>query len=121
MGSRVKAVLRINESKLDKYIRNGLKTSRRLLWLRSEFRNHALNRDRVPILGMKRRFTYPCENCKQHFKAKQVEIDHINGVKSLFYLSDLPDYVASLFCHVDELQRLCVGCHRSITHGSNDL
>ena len=135
MSNRVKAVLRVNESKLDKYIRNGLKTSLRLLWLRSEFRNHALNRNRIPIdsnikrqmmlsgryKNVKGQYVYPCELCDKPFKSNEVEIDHKEGVRSLFYLSDLPKYMESLFCHPDMLQRVCVACHRAVTHGSNDL
>ena len=138
---RRKANLRVNESRVDKWLRTTLQSSLRRLWLRSELAHEAMRLDRVDLkvnkgskinsliagamlkiadlesVTKKTRYLYDCACCNQYFIAKQIEIDHIDGISSLFYLSDLPLYVETLFCPIDRLQRLCITCHRTKTSG----
>ena len=118
--TRIKARLRVNESKVDKWARTGLVSGLRLLWLRSALRNEALTRNRVPINLKGTRFVYPCEKCSKHLTSKQVEIDHIDGCGSMLSLSDLPSFVSRLFCASDRLQRLCKSCHYVKTYNVSD-
>ena len=122
--SRIRAQLRANEGQTQRYIRTGLKSNLRRLWLRSEFRNECLRRDRVvndAWKGKVKRYHYPCEECGALKKSSEVEIDHLDGVSSLFTLDDLPKFMATLFCPTDRLARLCKGCHDLKTYGTGDL
>lgn len=50
---------------------------------------------------------YECNECKRHFVAKQVAVDHIIQVGTLRQFSDVSDVCERLFCGIDDLQVLC--------------
>jgi hypothetical protein len=59
---------------------------------------------------------YECNMCKNHFPAKDVEVDHILPVVDPdvgFVSWDL--FIERLYCKMDNLQVLCVQCHKEKT------
>ena len=58
------------------------------------------------------KYEYQCNSCGEWFMRKDVEVDH---VKDAGEIDDLNGFVSRLFCEVDGLQILCVGCHRAKT------
>lgn len=59
---------------------------------------------------------YECATCGKHFVAKDVQVDHINPVvlpSEGFTTWD--NYIHRLYCSLDNLQVLCVGCHKKKT------
>ena len=56
---------------------------------------------------------YKCAECKKHFVAKEVQVDHIEPVVSpLTGFIDWNTFVARMFCPITNLQVLCKGCHK---------
>ena len=60
----------------------------------------------------RRRFEYQCAECEGWFPDKEVCVDHIKPCGKLKDYSDLPEFVATLFCEADNLQVLCDTCHK---------
>ena len=59
----------------------------------------------------RQKFEYQCNNCKDWFPEKKINVDHIIGAGSLNCSTDLPGFVERLFCEQDNLQVLCTECH----------
>ena len=56
---------------------------------------------------------YSCAECKHHFIAAEVQVDHINPVvdpKKGFVNWD--DFINRMFCEQSNLQVLCKPCHK---------
>ncbi len=68
---------------------------------------------RRPYKGSNKRqkFEYQCNNCKEWFPDKRVNVDHITPAGTLRSAADLPGFVERLFCEIDGLQVLCSKCH----------
>jgi hypothetical protein len=66
-----------------------------------------------PYKGKNKRqkWEYQCNKCKDWFKSDEVNVDHVEPAGSLNCSSDLPAFVDTLFCEVDNLQTLCKTCH----------
>jgi 5-methylcytosine-specific restriction endonuclease McrA len=63
----------------------------------------------------KQKYEYQCAHCKQWFKDKDVNVDHITPAGSLRSANDLAGFIERLFCEVDNLQILCNVCHNKKT------
>lgn len=59
----------------------------------------------------RQRWEYQCNKCKGWFKSDEVNVDHVEPAGSLNNAQDLPAFVETLFCEVDNLQVLCKSCH----------
>ena len=57
------------------------------------------------------KWQYQCNRCKRWKQRTEVSVDHIMPCGSLNELTDLPQFVKTLFCEVDNLQVLCDACH----------
>lgn len=68
---------------------------------------------RRPYTGSNKRqkFEYLCNECKQWFPEKLINVDHIIPAGSLNTGTDLPGFVERLFCESIHLQVLCETCH----------
>ena len=55
---------------------------------------------------------YECAVCSELFKAKEVQVDHIEPAGSLKCYDDLPSFVKRMFCEADNLQVVCKPCHK---------
>lgn len=70
-----------------------------------------------PYVGSNKlqRWTYRCAICSHWFMGKETQIDHVVPAGSLRDYSDLPGFVARLFCEADKLRVVCRPCHHKIT------
>lgn len=68
----------------------------------------------------RQQWEYQCNECKNWFPDKQVNVDHILPAGSLNCAQDLPGFVERLFCEVDGLQCLCTKCHDKKTKSEKD-
>ncbi len=59
----------------------------------------------------RQKFEYQCNECKQWFAEKNINVDHIIPAGTLKCANDLPGFVERLFCEADNLQVLCSACH----------
>ena len=59
----------------------------------------------------RQRWEYQCNECKNWFPDKKINVDHIVPAGTLKCANDLPGFVERLFCEVDNLQVLCSNCH----------
>jgi 5-methylcytosine-specific restriction endonuclease McrA len=59
----------------------------------------------------RQKFEYQCNECKNWFPEKKINVDHINPAGTLKCANDLPGFVERLFCEADNLQVLCSSCH----------
>ena len=59
----------------------------------------------------RQKYEYQCNICHMWYKGTQVCVDHIIPVGSLTNSYDLPHFVETLFCEIDNLQCLCKECH----------
>lgn len=59
----------------------------------------------------RQKFEYKCAKCGKYFIEKMVNVDHIVPAGQLRSFEDLPNFVKTLFCEVDNLQVLCSICH----------
>lgn len=63
----------------------------------------------------RQKFEYQCNVCKKWYSDKQISVDHIQPVGSLMEFTDLPRFVRTLFCELDNLQTICTACHNHKT------
>ena len=63
----------------------------------------------------RQKFEYQCNQCKQWFPEKKINVDHITPAGELNCANDLPGFVERLFCEVSGLQCLCTTCHDAKT------
>lgn len=60
-------------------------------------------------------YFYQCNKCCDWFRDFEVEVDHIKEVGS--FNGNFDDYVRRMYCDQENLQVLCVGCHKVKTSG----
>ena len=68
----------------------------------------------------RQKFEYQCNECKQWFPDKKINVDHISPAGSLRCADDLPGFVERLFCEIDNLQILCETCHNVKTQNEKN-
>jgi 5-methylcytosine-specific restriction endonuclease McrA len=69
-------------------------------------RTEAMRRARVD------RGIYQCAMCKDQFRVKEIELDHVNPVVNIKTgKTTLDEYVERLFPDVEGFQVLCLSCH----------
>lgn len=61
--------------------------------------------------GSRTKWLYRCADCGELFPQKEVAVDHIKSTGTLLSFDDLPEFCATLFCDVSNLQVLHDGCH----------
>lgn len=85
------------------FAKNALRRASRYWWAYSQ----------AEANGRVSRGLYLCASCQEQFKRKDVQIDHVNPVVSTDGgVNDLNTYVDTLFCDPENLQLLCVPCHK---------
>jgi 5-methylcytosine-specific restriction endonuclease McrA len=119
VSKRVSKVLKtrnagtMSEAVFWQFIRNALRR-KSMFW-----KPVALARQKASRLytgpNKRQKYEYQCNHCKNWYKGNQIMVDHIIPVGSLTKSYDLPSFVESLFCEVDNLQVLCVECHNAKT------
>lgn len=63
----------------------------------------------------RQKYEYQCNICKNWFKGADVAVDHVEAVGTLKSAADLPHFVETLFCEIDNLQCICKTCHDAKT------
>jgi len=56
---------------------------------------------------------YQCRACGLDWPATGVQVDHITPVVSADGFTTWDDYIANMFCEKDNLQVLCLACHKA--------
>ena len=106
---RKRAAGTMSEPVFWQFIRNTLR--RRSLAWRPITLCRELARRKYTGVDKRQKFEYQCNVCKSWFKATEIAVDHINAVGALKCAADLPNFVETLFCEVDNLQCICKTCH----------
>lgn len=63
---------------------------------------------------------YECAKCKEHFPAKQVEVNHKEPIVPITGFDSWDGVISRMFCEKDKLEVLCKPCHKLITKEEND-
>lgn len=65
---------------------------------------------------------YQCMGCKGIFRAKDVQVDHIEPVIEIEKgFVDYNTYISRLFCEVENFQALCSHCHKDKTSSEKEV
>jgi hypothetical protein len=73
-------------------------------------------------LNKRQKYEYKCNECKNWYAEKNINVDHICPAGSLKSAQDLPGFVERLFVEIEGLQILCTICHNKKTKkNKNDL
>lgn len=90
----------------------------RRCWITYPERLIALNDAKRPYKGPNKlqKWEYQCNTCKNWFKLKEVQVDHIVACGTLSNEANSATFVARLFCLKDGLQVLCKLCHQDKTN-----
>jgi 5-methylcytosine-specific restriction endonuclease McrA len=103
----------MTESAFWSFIRSGLRQKSRWWKPITECKLAAKRTYKGP--NKRQKFEYQCNQCKNWFPEKQINVDHIEPAGSLNCAADLPGFVERLFCERDKLQVLCTKCHDAKT------
>ena len=107
----------MTESAFWSFIRSGLRQKSRWWKPITECKAKAKRAYKGPLKRQK--FEYQCNQCKDWFADKKINVDHIMPAGTLTCAQDLPGFVERLFCEVDNLQVLCTDCHDIKTQNEN--
>tara|TARA_R110002153_G_scaffold246678_3_gene402574 strand:- start:5703 stop:6101 length:399 start_codon:yes stop_codon:yes gene_type:complete len=99
----------MTESAFWSMIRSALRQKSR--WWKPVSKRKEQSRRAYKGINKRQKWEYQCNKCKDWFKSDEVNIDHIEPAGSLNCSNDLPSFVDTLFCEVDNLQTLCKVCH----------
>jgi len=108
----------LSESAFWSFIRSALRQKSRWWKPIAECKAKAKRVYNGPIKRQK--FEYQCNQCKNWFPDKQVNVDHIIPAGTLMCSNDLPGFVERLFCEVGNLQVLCSICHNKKTQDEKE-
>jgi 5-methylcytosine-specific restriction endonuclease McrA len=110
----------MTESVFWTFIRSALR-QKSIYW--KPIRQCKLN-SRRPYKGINKqqKYEYQCNECKNWYAEKNINVDHICPAGSLKSAQDLPGFVERLFVEIEGLQILCTICHNKKTKkNKNDL
>ncbi len=108
----------MTESAFWGFIRSGLRQKSR--WWKPITECKAKAKRAYKGCNKRQKFEYQCNQCKDWFPDKKINVDHIMPAGTLTCAQDLPGFVERLFCEVDNLQVLCEACHNIKTQAERD-
>jgi hypothetical protein len=76
------------------------------------------NRRNYVGIDKRRKFEYQCNECKQWYCEKEIEVDHVIECGSLKNYEDVGGFIKRLFCETEGLRVICKNCH-NIKHNKN--
>lgn len=94
-----------------------IRSALRKLWLTWPTRTAKLKQGRKVVTGQRHRFEQQCEECREWFPQKDVDVDHIVPAGSVDDLNGFTDRL--LVDHLSDLQILCKPCHKVKTQAEN--
>ena len=110
----------MTESGFFGFIRSGLR-AKHARWKPRAMALKAASREIPPERRVGRqRLEVCCNNCRDWFSLKEVEVDHLIPAGKLRTFDDLPGFVERLFCEEDGYQILCKECHALVTLGERN-
>lgn len=101
---------RYTESEYFSFIRSGLRSKSNRWPVKYDVLAAAKRNYEGP--NKRQKFEFQCNHCKQWFPQKQVSVDHIIPAGTLRRFGDLARFVEILFCEKNNLQVLCIQCHK---------
>lgn len=107
------------QAKLKNFVVSQLRGSFRKYYVKYEVLNEAKTEKKVNASTGRIAQHYRCNGCKKEFVQSQVQIDHIEGVTDNRGFVDWNTYIDRLFCPKDNLQCLCLSCHKRKTKDEN--
>jgi 5-methylcytosine-specific restriction endonuclease McrA len=99
------------ESRYWQFIRSALRQAFNRYPAKFQARKQAERR----VKGKRHKYEYQCAACGKWFKAKEIQVDHIEPAGSLKEYGDLAGFVERLFCEADGMQVMCKECHNTKT------
>ena len=60
---------------------------------------------------------FQCAICQAEFPATGVQVDHVNPIVGIDGFTTWDIYINNMFCEKENLQVLCIACHKSKTQG----
>lgn len=106
-------------AKLRNFIISQLRSSFRKYATKYEVLREAATEKKVNTATGRVAQHYRCNGCKKEFVQSSIQIDHIVPVVKATGFDTWDDYVNSLFCSKDNLQVLCLTCHKAKTKDEN--
>lgn len=100
------------EAKLRNFIISQLRSSFRKYGVKYEVLKEALVGKQVNEKTGREAKHYRCTSCSGLFVQSSVQIDHREPVVDKTGFKDWNTYIDRLFCSKDNLQVLCLGCHK---------
>ena len=107
------------EAKLKNFVVSQLRGSFRKYYVKYEVLNEAKTEKKVNASTGRIAQHYRCNGCKKEFVQSQVQIDHVCQVIKATGFTTWDDYINSLFCSKENLQVLCLTCHKAKTKEEN--
>jgi len=92
------------EARFRQFIRSALRAA----WSRWPPKYEVLAAAKRTVSGKRHKYEFQCASCKQWFKQKEVQVDHITPVGSD---TDWIQFIQRLFVGKNKLQVLCSECH----------
>lgn len=91
-----------------------IRSALRRAWVRYPERAKALLKARRASESDNKRlkWEYKCGHCKEWFKQKDVQVDHIIPCGTFLKEEHWATFGPNLFCTSDRLQVLCLNCHK---------
>jgi len=116
--SRTRNAGTMTESAFWSFIRSALRQKSR--WWKPILQCKLKSRRAYKGPNKRQKFEYQCNECKNWFPDKKINVDHIVRLGALNCAEDLPGFVNRLFCEGDNLQVLCSSCHDTKTKHENE-
>lgn len=101
---------RWSESQYKQFVNRALRKA----WLKWPVKHDVLKAASRPsqLKDKRTKFEYQCACCEEWFKRTMVQVDHIEPCGDM---EDMNRFIATLFCEEDNLQVLCIPCHKENT------
>lgn len=106
---------------MNSFVKSGLRGLSRKWPPKYETLNAAFAGTKVNKLSGRMAKHFTCARCANEFPAAQVQVDHINPIiDPEVGFTTWDDVVYNMFCEKDNLQVLCIDCHKLKTKSEKE-